>query len=280
MKQRRMKLIAIACGVLCAVCVGAFLMIVQGRANAERAEALSRYGGEQIEVCVATRDIAAGERVDISAVESRLWVSDLLPEGSVRAAGDVVGKTATSPILKGEVICEKRFANEHGVLDVPLGKEAVSVPAKAVQAVGGAIRAGMSVDVYASGDSSTSAIVKGVVVLDTSVGASKSLTSGDSGWITLAVEPDRVQEIIAAANKTTLYFVVPGGDADMVSAQGDEEAGEGASGESGSAESAESGSAESAESAGSASSASASKGEAASGQASKKDNDGEGGEEE
>ena len=112
--------------------------------------------------------------------------------------------------MKGEVVSEKRFEVERGALDVPAGKEAVSVPAKAVQAVGGAIRPGMSIDVYAAGDASTTAIAKGVVVLDTSVGGSGSLLSSDAGWITLAVEPDRVQELIAAANKTSLYFVVPG----------------------------------------------------------------------
>ena len=210
MRQRKMMIAAVLCGALCAVCIGVFLASVQGSANAERAEVLARYGGEQVEVCVATRDIAAGERLDVSAVETRLWVSDLLPEGAIRQSGDAVGKTATTSILKGEVVSEKRFEVERGALDVPAGKEAVSVPAKAVQAVGGAIRPGMSIDVYAAGDASTTAIAKGVVVLDTSVGGSGSLLSSDAGWITLAVEPERVQELIAAANKTSLYFVVPG----------------------------------------------------------------------
>ena len=68
----------------------------------------------------------------------------------------------------------------------------------------------MSVDVYSSGDSTTTAIAQNVNVLDTSVGNSGALTSGDNGWVTLAVEPDKVQEIIAASNKTTLYFTLPG----------------------------------------------------------------------
>ena len=102
------------------------------------------------------------------------------------------------------------------MLEVPTGKEAVSVPAKAVQAVGGAIRAGMSVDVYAAGDSSTTVIAEDVVVLDTSVGGSSSLVSSDAGWVTLAIDPDRVQEVIAAASRTTLYFVVPGESAPSV----------------------------------------------------------------
>ena len=219
MKQKRMTLIAVACGVVCAACVAIFMMSVQGEADAARAEALARYGGEQVEAYVATRDIVAGERLDLSAVETRLWVADLLPEKAVRAASDAVGKTATSTIFKGEVITTGRFESERDSLDVPAGKQAVSVPAKAVQAVGGAIRAGMSVDIYSSGDSTTTAIAQNVNVLDTSVGNSGTLTSSDNGWVTLAVEPESVQELIAASNKTTLYFTLPGesaqsGDAD------------------------------------------------------------------
>ena len=212
MKQKQMTAVAVGCGLACAVCVGAFMASVQGQADSARTEALARYGGEQIEVCVATRDIAAGERVDLSAVETKLWVADLLPEGAVRSNGDAVGKVATSSILKGEVISEKRFESERDALDVPAGKEAVSVPAKAVQAVGGAVRPGMSVDVYSSGNTTTVAIAHDVLVLDSSVGDSGKLVSSDSGWITLAINPENVQEVIAAAEKTSLYFVIPGAE--------------------------------------------------------------------
>lgn len=210
MKQRRLTVVAIACGVLCAACVAAFLWSVQGEADAARAEVLARYGGEQVEVCVATRDVAAGERLDASAMEAKLWVADLLPEGAVSDAALVVGRTATTSIFKGEVVVEKRFQEGQGALDIPQGMQAVSVPAKAVQAVGGAIRPGMSVDVYSSGSSGTVALDKGVIVLATSVGESGSLVSNDTGWITLAVAPERVEEIISASGKTSLYFALPG----------------------------------------------------------------------
>lgn len=209
MKQKQMTAIAIACGIICALCVAIFMTIVQSDADAARAEALARYGGEQIEVCVATRDIAAGERVDYSSVETKLWVADLLPDNAVRSGSDAIGNTATSSIFKGEVITTKRFESERDALDIPQGKQAVSVPTKAVQAVGGAIRPGMTVDVYSSGSTTTSALARGVIVLDTSVGDNGSFVSSDSGWITLAIDPNRVQEIIAASNKTDLYFVLP-----------------------------------------------------------------------
>ena len=220
MKQRKLMIVAIACGLACAACIALFAYSVQGEANAARAEALARYGGEQVEVCIATRDVAAGERLDASAMETRMWIADLLPEGAVRETSAVAGKTLASPILKGEVISSKRFESTHNVLDIPAGKQAVSVPAKAVQAVGGAISAGMSVDVYSSGDSTTTALARDVIVLDTSVGDSASLVASESGWITLAVDPDRVQEVISASNKTSLYFVLPGEQVGQASGAG------------------------------------------------------------
>ena len=234
MKQKRLVIIAVACGLMCAACIVLFMVSVQGEANAARAEALARYGGEQVEVCVATRDVSAGERIDLSAMETRLWIADLLPDGAVREASEVSGKTATSSILKGEVVSSKRFESSHNVLDIPAGKEALSVPAKAVQAVGGAVRPGLSVDVYSSGDTTTKPLARDVIVLDTSVGDSGSLISGDSGWITLAIDPEHVQEIIAAAHATSLYFVIPG---DLV--QADSAAGEQAGAQGGAADAAD-----------------------------------------
>ena len=210
MKQKHLIIVAVACGLVCALCIVFFMISVQNKANAERAEALARYGGEQVDVCVATRDIAAGERVDLSAIETRSWIADLLPEGAVREASAISGKTVTSSILKGEVISELRFESSYSDFEIPEGKEAVSVPAQSVQAVGGAIRPGMSVDVYATGDSSTTALMTDVLVLATTVGGSGAFASSDSGCITLAVPPESVEEIISASSRTELYFVLPG----------------------------------------------------------------------
>ena len=76
MKRSRTTIIGIACGLACAACVFAYAQGVRGEADAARAEALARYGGEQLEVCVAKRDIAAGESPDdrnASAMRAAAW---------------------------------------------------------------------------------------------------------------------------------------------------------------------------------------------------------------
>lgn len=209
MTQRRTTIAALACGTVCAACVIAFMATVQGQADEARAEALARYGGEQVEVCVAARDIVAGERIDVGAVRTKLWVADLLPDDPVRLPSEVVGKTASSNILRGEVISARRFATSSTSLEVPQGKVAISVPAKEVQAVGGSLLPGMKVDVYSAGDTTTARIAEGVSVLATSIAKEGSTLSGLT-WVTLAVDPAKVQELIASSNRASLYFTLPG----------------------------------------------------------------------
>ena len=208
MKRSRTTIVGIACGLACAACVFAYMQGVRGEADAARAEALARYGGEQLEVCVAKRDIAAGETVDGGAVQTRMWVADLLPAEAFRSADDVVGKKASSTILAGEVLSGQRFRDAGSRLDVPEGLTALSVPAKDVQAVGGAIVAGSQVDIYATGGTSTDVLASDVLVLATSAGSRES-SDAKVSWITVAVKAESVQEIVAAAQKTELYFTLP-----------------------------------------------------------------------
>lgn len=209
MRRNRTLAVGVACGLLCAACAFAYLQSVRGEAEAVRAEALARYGGEQVEVCVAKRDIAAGESVAASDVETRMWVADLLPEGAVRTVEDVTGKKASSTVLAGEVLSERRFREGSAALDVPEGLTAVSVPAKDVQAVGGAVVAGSKVDVYATGGTATELLARDVLVLATSASASAGSSDAKVTWITVAVAAENVQEIVAAAQRTELYFALP-----------------------------------------------------------------------
>ena len=171
MRRNKTAAAGAICGVLCALCVLGYTQSVRGEAERARADALARYGGDQVEVCVAKRDIAAGETVDSGAVET---------------------------------------------IDVPDGKVAISVPAKDVQAVGGAVSAGSSVDVYATGSAATQALARGVSVLATSAGTDDRQASGSASkvtWVTLAVDPNQVEELVSAAQKTELYLTLPGADA-------------------------------------------------------------------
>ncbi len=207
-KRDRSVVIGVACGIACALCVGLYVAQVNDQATAAQAEMLSRYGGDQIDVCVAKRDIMAGETILDGDVETKTWIAPLLPANAVTEKKDAVGKQVGSTILAGEVVSNARFGFDASEIEVPSGLVAVSVPTREVQAVGGALSAGMATDVYAAGPASTAKLASGVQVLATSM-STESSTGAASAWVTLAVRPEAVQELVAASENLQIYFALP-----------------------------------------------------------------------
>lgn len=221
MKRNKSLIVGLLCGVICAGCIFAYTQSLRAQVIQERNEALTRYGGEQIEVCVAKRDITAGETIDAACIETRMWLADLLPAGAYAQSDDVIGLRASSDIYSGEVLLEKRFSSEARTLSIPQGLTALSVPAQKVQAVGGALVAGSRVDVYATGATATKLIGQNVLVVATD-GTQDGSSNSNLSWITLAVQPSAVQEMVAAVASAELYFTLPAIQDDMPSIREEE----------------------------------------------------------
>lgn len=203
MKRKGTAVFAVLCGIVCALLVFTYANDVQREASAQRAEALARYGGDQVEVCVATKDLAPGETVNASNTVMKLWLTDLLPSGAISSFNSISGKRVTSSVFAGEVLCEGRFDEAAASIIVPSGMQAVSIELDAAQAIGGALQSGAQVNVYAVGASGASLIVSPATVVAAGSG------SGSRRWVTLAVEPSSVQEIIAATQTSSLYLTLP-----------------------------------------------------------------------
>lgn len=179
------------------------------RADAARAqeEALAKYGGERVKVCVAARDIDPGETLDETNVKSEEWLASLLPRDAVTELRSVAGKPATSRIPKNAVLSGLYTKAESRSLEVPAGKVAVSVASDAEHAVGGAAREGSYVDVYVEKDGIADRLC-GARVIDTSESAGAS-REGKVDWVTLAVGPEDVKELLSASGKGTLSLTIP-----------------------------------------------------------------------
>lgn len=208
-KKQKSMAIGIICGLGCAICVCVYMLQVQQSAAAAQEQILSEYGGDQIDICVAKRDIVAGETISEGDIETRTWVATLLPSNVYTDKSEIIGKRVGSTILQGEPISEARFGFESDDIDIPSGSVAISIPTKDVQAVGGAIRAGMTCDVYATGSSSTSRIAESAQVLATSMSQDDSSATA---WVTLAIAPDKIQEMVSAAQNLDLYLTLPSDD--------------------------------------------------------------------
>lgn len=203
MKGRVLGAVAVLAGLACALAVFAYTGSVRAEVDTARTEALARYGGETVEVCVARRNLSPGEAVDASNTEQRPWLVDLLPKGAVESPDAVAGRELTSSVVQGEVLSLQRFEGRAAGLSVPPGTQAVTIEVPSAQAVGGALAAGSKVDVYSALASGVAEVARGCQVL--ACGSS----GGARSWVTLSVEPPHVQELIAAAQAGGVYLALP-----------------------------------------------------------------------
>jgi len=203
-KKRWSIVLALGCGLACAIAVGQFLGHIENQANEAHAEAMERYGGEQTQVIVATSDIAPGEEITASNTAAKMWLVEMLPDQAVSERNQIAGLKATTEIKSGEVLNLSRFKAEEEKTSIPQGLCGVGVEVQDSQTASAALEQGSYVDVYAvSQDSVKRICVKAPVI-------SSENSSGHAYWVTLAVKPSQVQEVLAASKNSSLYLVLPG----------------------------------------------------------------------
>lgn len=198
MRKKARVVVSVASGLLAALLTCWYVTSVREEAQVRQREAIESYGGDVTRVCVATRDIEPGELIDDGNVAVEDWVSSLLPSDAYTSMEGVAGKTATSRIPKRTVVSSAYFTETRiGSLEVPGGMVAVSVASDEEHALGGAIKAGDRVDVYASRNSVADLLLS-AQVLDTSA---TRIEGAALSWVTLGVEPERVPELLAATSQ-------------------------------------------------------------------------------
>ena len=209
-RQRKQTIISAVCAAVAVLGVFAYTASVNSEAAMARAAAIHSYGGERVEVVVATKDIPVGSPVDESNVTTQEWLVDLLAQGEAATSVDqVAGKIAQADIKRNEPIMLDRVGSGASRIAVPVGLSAVSVSSDDVLAVGGAIQKGSFVDVYVeTAEGEVVLLGQKILVLETSTNPS---TKQQVTWVTLAVTPASVSELITASSKGTIHFVLPSG---------------------------------------------------------------------
>ena len=121
------------------------------------------------------------------------------------------GLIAQADIKKGEPIVLSRVGDGNARINVPNGLEAVSVSSDDVLAVGGSVQTGSFVDVYVETSKGKVVLLgKRILVLETSA-VVDAKSSQAITWVTLAVTPESVSELLTASCKGTIHLVLPGG---------------------------------------------------------------------
>ncbi len=213
--QKKQVIIALVCAVLAALALFAYSATISSEASVQRSNAVKKYGGQTAEVCVANKNISAGQIIKSEELQLLEYPIDLLPQGDVATSlEEVVGKVAAIDIKGNEPLLLERIGDGSSRIAVPESLEAVSVATDDVLAVGGAIRAGSFVDVYV--ETSEGRIVslgQNILVLETSSTADASTDEESQEsltWVTLAVTRESVSELITASTRGTIHLALPG----------------------------------------------------------------------
>lgn len=220
--DRRRLLISGVLALVAMGLLGIFMWRVSTAGARERDGLLTHFGGEVVEVCVTTRDIKPGELIAASLIKTERRSIVLLPKDAitVRDINKILDKRASSLIVQGEPVLERRVREMRHALDVLAdGFSAVTIQTDPVRALGGEIEKGMRVTVLGTDiHSEIHVLASGVEVISSNTAKKKdsqngSLMSGSStpeiAWVTLAVPDACVAGVVSASASNTVYLVMP-----------------------------------------------------------------------
>lgn len=137
---------------------------------------------------VATQDLKIGTRISEGQLQLRQVHPNAVPAGAIRSTDAAVGRYVTFPVLAGQyvpvrAVADRPTAGISNGIDIPHGYRVISIPISPAMAVGGALRPGDYVDVYAVPTAGAGASIRSRGATPTNDGA---LTPGggasDGSW--------------------------------------------------------------------------------------------------
>ena len=183
-------------------------------------------GGEMVTVIVSTEDIPAGTQLDELVAEER-FETQRVPEeavvrGAVTSTSDLEGRETSAPVLAGEQISTTRLRGSEqlpgGMLGIPNGYQALTLPLETPRLAGGAIQQGDHVTVYGTftnvaskaGNSpaATTTLVAEVEVLEVTTQEVTGDTTQTVEMVTLALKPKDAQAVVFAQEQGTVWMTL------------------------------------------------------------------------
>lgn len=220
--MRERGLVVVAAIVLATLATaGVFLYV-----NNVRKEA--RTGGELVTVAVSTQDIPVGTDlnplIDQGVFKDAQVPTDVHVQGAVTNVSQLRNKVTAQPILAGEQIPVARLQGSSqqlpgGILGIPKGFIAFSVALTRPESVGGDVKQGDHVTVYAFSDSApighgsnaTTSAAATTIVPDAQVLKALDVEPGSHDAVkfyvvTLALAPADAQKVLLAEESGTVWL--------------------------------------------------------------------------
>lgn len=207
MTTRLRLTISCACAALTVLSFAVFARSVREDAERARAEAIAAYGGETVELVVATRTMEAGEVPSSADVRTSEWIADLVPEGALTDVSDAVGIALSAPIAKGAPFTSLNFRGAAAAEDVPKGYVAVTIPVNDKLGISREIVVGAKVVAYRVAEGRAEVIAPEAIVLSSPAAYGTALSVSQT--MTLAVLPGSVSDVLLASSDASLRIVLP-----------------------------------------------------------------------
>lgn len=178
--------------------------------------ALYLAAAQRVDVVVAARDVDPPRPLGAADLAVRSVSADLSPEGALAAIDDAIGRTPSTPLLRGQLVLRRALADDAPAfgsgISLPLGMRAIALPVTAAEAVGGTVRPGATVDVLAvpiqgraPPERATELLASGVLVLDVRSESGASLT--ETAATPLGVAGDRIGSVVIAVRASDALWV-------------------------------------------------------------------------
>ncbi len=215
-RSRLRYVLAGACALLCALFCALYGEHVRSEAELARAEVLERYGGEVVQLVVASEALEAGDSVDRQNVTVRDWLVDLAPDEAVTSLDEVLGLVVTVPVAAGVPLTATNFRDSEEVVDVPSGHVAISLSVTDKLGLPSSATVGTSLVAYEVTDSGAKIVTSDLEVLSL---PGETTLSSSSGSLTLAVLPEDVSAVLSASASGTLRLALPASDVEGLEPQ-------------------------------------------------------------
>lgn len=176
-------------------------------------------------VTTAATDISVGTRLSREQLKLANWPKEILPSGSYRDPGILVGRVAVRQMSSGDVITEQKLLPQTGsnggsvmTYLVPAGHRAVTVAVNEVAGVAGFITPNSRVDVVLTtpkpGSSDKEDNIAKIILQNVSVLATGQITEQKDGkpvlapTVTLDLVPEDSEKLIVGAKKGSLQLLL------------------------------------------------------------------------
>jgi len=173
-----------------------------------------------VNVVVAARDLAPGERLGESDVKVVTYPDGFLPEGVVHSKDDAVKASVLLPVAKGVFITSFKLETdgETGRLErlIPPGMRAAAVSVNDVTSVAGFVRPGAVVNVLVTGQAPDTHRLQSMTVLQrvralangTQVEGNPQKDARATHVVTLLVTPEDAEKLAFAAQEGHLPLII------------------------------------------------------------------------